>query len=142
VPLRVPPALRHRQFRLLWVGLLVSIAGSQMQLWALFWHIRTLTPQPIAISGLGLVRFLPVLLFSLFGGLVADLYDRRKVMFVAQTVLGLVALALALLTFSGVITLWEIYLLTALQALASAFDLPARQALVPNLVPTEPTFRP
>jgi MFS family permease len=134
---RIPPALLHRRFRLLWLGLLISIAGSQMQLWALFWHIRTLSSQPIAVSGIGLVRFLPVLIFSLFGGLVADLYDRRKVMFIAQTTMMLTALALGLLTWFGTIQLWHIYALTAIQAMAGAFDLPARQSLVPNLVPAQ-----
>ncbi len=78
--MRLPPALRHRRFVLLWLGLMISIAGSQMQLWALFWHIRSLSTQPIAVSGIGLARFLPVLVFSLIGGLVADTYNRRKVL--------------------------------------------------------------
>jgi hypothetical protein len=67
VPLRIPPALYHRRFRLLWAGLTISVAGSQMQLWALLWHIRTLTDQPIAIGGIGLARVVPVLVFSLVG---------------------------------------------------------------------------
>ncbi len=133
--LRIPPAFYHSRFRLLWFGLLVSIAGSQMQTWALFWHIRTLTDQPIALGGIGLARILPVIVFSLIGGAVADIANRRLVMLITQTALALVALALALLTSSGHIDLWHIYLLTAIQAVAAAFDLPARQALVPNLVP-------
>jgi MFS family permease len=133
--LRIPPAFYHSRFRLLWFGLLVSIAGSQMQTWALFWHIRTITDQPIALGGIGLARILPVVIFSLIGGAVADVANRRLVMLVTQTALALVALALALLTFGGHIDLWHIYLLTAIQAVAATFDLPARQALVPNLVP-------
>jgi MFS family permease len=133
--LRIPPAFHHSRFRLLWFGLLVSIAGSQMQTWALFWHIRTITDQPIALGGIGLARIIPVIIFSLVGGAVADVANRRLVMFVTQSALALVALGLALLTFSGHIDLWHIYLLTAVQAVAAAFDLPARQALVPNLVP-------
>ena len=132
---QIPPALKHRRFTLLWAGLMISVAGSQMQVWALFWHIRTLTDSPLAISLVGLVRFVPVLVFSLVGGLVADLYDRRKVLFITQTVLILVALGLWALTATGAIQLWHIYALTAVQATASAFDLPARQALTPNLLP-------
>ena len=49
--IHLPPALRHRRFRLLWIGLAISIAGSQMQVWSLFWHIRTITEQPIALGG-------------------------------------------------------------------------------------------
>ncbi len=114
---------------------MISIAGSQMQLWALFWHIRVLTNQPIALGGIGLARILPVILFSLFGGAVADVANRRLVLFITQTSMALVALALAVLTFQGHIALWHIYLLTAIQAVAISFDTPARQSLVPNLVP-------
>lgn len=108
-----------------------------MQLWALFWHVRTLTPHPIALGMIGLVRILPVIVFSLIGGVAADRYNRRTIFFLAQCVLTFVASALAWLTFRGSIALWHIYALTALQATAAAFDIPARQALVPNLVPAK-----
>jgi MFS family permease len=133
--LQIPVSLRHRKFALLWGGFLISTAGSQMQIWALYWHIRTLSDQPAAVSIVGAVRFVPILFFALFGGLVADRYDRRKVLFLTQTAMGLVALALALLTWSGMIQLWHIYALTAVQAVAISFDLPSRQALIPNLLP-------
>lgn len=135
--LHIPPALRYRRFLLLWVGLMVSIAGSQMQVTALHWHIRVLTgePQPIALGGIGLARFLPVMVLSLVGGVVADVVNRRRVLFITQSAMALIALAFAWLTFSGQINIWLIYLLTAVQAVAISFDLPARQALVPNLVP-------
>ena len=133
--LHIPPSLQHRRFRLLWLGLMISVAGAQMQVWALFWHIRSLTDQPIALGGVGLARILPVIVFSLIGGAVADVANRRRVLFITQSAMGLFALLLAILTFSGDIALWQIYLLTALQAVAVSFDLPARQALVPNLVP-------
>jgi MFS family permease len=135
--LHIPPALHHRRFRLLWLGFMISVAGSQMQVWALFWHIRTLTDQPIALGGVGLARIVPIVLFSLIGGSMADVLNRRVMMFITQSVMALTALALALLTISGQITLWHIYLLTAIQAVASAFDGPARQSLVPNLVPAQ-----
>jgi MFS family permease len=135
VSLRIPPALRHRRFRLLWLGLMISIAGSQMQVTALLWHIRSLTDQPIALGGIGLARIVPVIAFSLVGGAVADTVNRRHILLVTQSIQTLTALALALLTFNENIALWQIYLLTAVQAAALAFDLPARQALVPNLVP-------
>lgn len=106
-----------------------------MQIWALFWHIRTLTDQPIALGGIGLARILPVIIFSLIGGAVADSANRRWVLFFSQSVLALVAAALAWLTLMDRISLWQIYALTALQAVAVAFDTPARQSLVPNLVP-------
>jgi len=134
--LHIPPALYHRRFRLYWIGITISIAGSQMQTWALFWHIRTITDQPIALGGIGLARILPVIVFSLIGGVVADMFDRRKLLFLTQATMALTAFALTALTIQGTIALWHIYLLTAIQAMALAFDTPSRQSLVPNLVPS------
>src|SRR5678816_4446195 len=134
---RVPPALKQRNFALLWSGLLISMIGTQMQQWALFWHISQLSKDPIAVSVVGGVRFVAVLCFSLIGGLVADRYNRRTILFFTQSTAMLVAVVLGLLTLSGAIRLWHIYLLTAIQAVSMAFDLPARQALMPNLVPRD-----
>lgn len=108
-----------------------------MQLWALFWHLRTLSDQPIVVSGIGLARFLPILILSLIGGLVADMFNRRKVMFASQIVMTLVSAIFGLLTCFDMIQIWHMYILTAIQAAALAFDMPARQALMPNLVPRE-----
>jgi len=105
-----------------------------MQLWALYWHISKLSDNPIAVSGIGLARFLPILLFGLIGGVFADQHNRRRIILITQSVMALVALALALLTWSGQIQIWHIYLLTAVQAAAISFDLPARQSMVPNLI--------
>jgi MFS family permease len=135
--LRLPPALRYRRFTLIWIGLIVSMIGSQMQQWALFWHISILSKDPIAVSVVGGVRFVAVLCFSLIGGLVADRYDRRRILFITQSTATLIALTLGALTLAHVIQLWHIYLLTGIQAASMAFDLPARQSLVPNLVPRE-----
>jgi len=137
--LTIPAALRHRQYLYLWIGLLVSFAGSQMQISAIFWHIRILTgtPQPLALGGIGLARILPIIAFSLLGGPVADTLNRRHILFVTQSTMILVATILAILTWSGHINIWMIYLLTAVQATAMAFDLPARQAMIPNIVPAK-----
>jgi len=132
--IHIPPSLKNRRFFYLWSGQLLSIAGTQMQIWALFWHIRTLTDQPIALGGVGLARILPIVIFSLVGGVIADSFDRRKILFITQSVAALLAVALGLLTQFGQISIWLIYALTGLQAIAIAFDGPARQALVPNLV--------
>jgi MFS family permease len=135
--IHVPPALKHRGFALIWGGLMISMVGTQMQQWALFWHISQLSKDPIAVSVVGGVRFLAVLAFSLIGGLVADRYNRKTIMFITQSTVMLIAIILGLLTLSGTIQLWHIYTLTAIQAAAMAFDLPARQSLVPNLVPRD-----
>ncbi len=133
--LRIPPALYHKRFAYLWFGLMISVSGSQMQVAALHWHVRELTAEPFALGAIGLARIVPILVFSLFGGAIADSLNRR--MLVAVTTLGETAVALALmyLTFQNQITLWHIYALTAVQAMVNAFGGPARQALIPSLVP-------
>jgi MFS family permease len=131
----IPPALKSRPFLMYWIGHLISIAGSQMQLWALYWHLRTLSDQPVVISGIGLVRFLPVILLSLVAGVAADRFNRRKMAILTQMALGMVALILGLTTAWGIVTLWMIFGLVILQSVAVAFDGPARQALIPSLVP-------
>ncbi len=133
-------ALRHRNFRLLWIGLLVSFSGTFMQSAAVLWHVSVLVPadrRAIALGLVGLVRIVPVILFSLISGVAADAFDRRKLMLMTQASMAILAAVLALLTFRGLTAVWPIYLLTAVSAAAGAFDLPARQALTPNLVPRE-----
>jgi MFS family permease len=135
--IHIPPSLHHRRYRLLWLGLLISITGSQMQIWAVLWQIRTLTDQPIALGLVGLARILPVIIFSLIGGAFADVHNRRQILFVTQSGMALVALILGWLSLTGHIDVWHIYLLMALQAVAMAFNGPAMQSLVPNLVPNK-----
>jgi len=116
---------------------LISNAGSQMQLWSIFWHLRLLSDQPIVVSGIGIARFVPILVFALIGGLVADTFNRKTVVLVTQTAMLAVATALGALTASGQINLWWIYGLVILQGISIAFDGPSRQSLIPNLVPRE-----
>lgn len=108
-----------------------------MQLWALFWHVSQLDKNPIALGGIGVARIIPIIIFSLIGGALADSADRRKVMLVTQSFAALLALTLGLLTQFEHVTIWYIYVITALQATAVAFDGPSRQALIPNLVSKE-----
>ncbi|MFM8367469.1 MAG: MFS transporter [Chloroflexota bacterium] len=135
--MHIPPSLKHKKFFYLWLGQLISITGTQMQLWALFWHINQLDENPMALGGIGVARILPVIIFSLIGGALADSFDRRKVMFATQSIAAVLALTLALFTQFGQITIWHIYVITALQAVVVAFDGPSRQALIPNLLPKE-----
>lgn len=131
------PALGYRDFRLLWFGQMVSIAGSQMQNVAIFWQIDNLTRSETMLAMVGLVRFLPIVFFSLAGGVIADVHNRRRVMLITQSVMMASAIVLGLLATSGMATSFTILLLTGITAAAGAFDNPARQALIPNLVPPE-----
>ena len=130
-------ALRHRDFRLLWLGQLVSTTGSQMQLVAINWHVYLLTRSSLALGAVGLVRVVPIIFCSLLGGVVADAFDRRRLLVITQSVMLLSAGLLAAITAPGLGSVWPIYLLTAVSSAAVAFDNPARQALLPMLVPAE-----
>ena len=147
-------ALQHRDFRLLWVGQMISVVGSQMQLAAVDWHVSGLLrgqsftlilfnhpihfgAEALGLGTLGLVRVVPVIIFSMLGGMVADAQDRRTVMLFTQTALAILAGILAAITLSGNEAVLAIYVLTAAMSAATAFDNPARQSLVPKLVPRE-----
>jgi len=131
-------SLRNRNFRLLWSGMVVSTAGSMMQNAAVLWHVTQLVSsedRPLALGAVGAVKIVPILAFSLFGGVVADALDRQKLMLAMQSLMAVFASALAFLTFTHHETLWSIYLLTGLTSAANSFDGPARQAMFPALVP-------
>jgi len=135
--MKMPPAFRYRPFRLYWTGHLISIAGSQMQLWGVFWHLRTLTDRPAVISAVGLIRFLPILFLSLLAGVAADRMKRRRLALITQLLLALNALMLGFGTASGMMTIPLLFVMVALQSVVAAFDIPARQALIPSLIPRE-----
>jgi MFS family permease len=130
-------SLRHRDFRLLWVGQIVSVTGSQMQLVAINWHLYLITNSALALGLVGAFRAVPIIVCSLMGGLMADVADRRRVMITTQAIMLTCSAVLALVTFGGLKRSWPIYLLTAIASAAWAFDTPARQSLMPALVPAE-----
>lgn len=147
-------ALQYRDFRLLWLGQLISITGSQMQIVAVDWHIYELLKgqtylfslvgwdiplqaEALGLGALGLMRVLPIIVFALVGGVLADALDRRRLMMWTQGAAAIFAGLLALATFGGYDSVPVVYLLTAATAAAMAFDNPARQSLIPNLVPRE-----
>ncbi len=144
-------ALRSHDFRRLWLGEMVSTTGSQMQLVAINWHVALLLQgQTVALSndvsldapalGLGLIglaRVIPIILFALAGGVLADAVDRRKLMMTTRVIAALLASALALITLAGSESVGVIYLFTAATSAIAAFDNPSRQSLIPNLVPRE-----
>ncbi len=133
-------ALQHRNFRLLWTGQLISYSGSNMQTAALLWHVSLLVPpgqRALALGMVGLVRLMPIIFFSIAGGTLADASDRRRVMLLTQSGMAVTALALAVLTFRGLSHPWPLYSLAAIGAALGAFDGPARQSLMPTLVPRD-----
>ncbi len=133
----LPAPLFYRDFRLFWTGSLLSNIGSQFTLVAMAWQIYELTNSPLQVGLLGLARAIPQILLFLIGGLLADAVNRRKLMMCTQTGLCAVSTALALLTFAGRASPLMLYLGTALLALFTSLDAPARQSLTPNLIPRE-----
>ena len=136
---RVAAALEYRDFRLLWFGALVSSIGTWMQKVAQAWLIVTLTGSASAFF-LGLDSFVgevPILLFTLIGGVVADRWNRRHLLLMSQCVQMTTAFALAALVFTNAINVWLILTLSFIAGVAQAFGGPAYQSLIPSLIPKE-----
>ena len=135
-------ALRYRDFRLFWFGLLVSNIGTWMQMFGqgylvVLLAVRDGVPQlaPLYLGLVGLARAIPGLALGLFGGALADRTDRRQLLLVTQSAAAVTAAILATLAISGRINIVEILLLGALNSTIFAFDAPTRQSMVPRLVP-------
>jgi MFS family permease len=131
-------ALRYRDFRLLWIGLLTSAVGTWMQIVAQSLLVLKITHgSAFALGSVSLAQALSFLLFALIGGGVADHFDKRRLLLCTQSVSAGLAILLGILTLTGVIQLWMILILAFLNGTVLSFDQPARAALVPMLVPAE-----
>lgn len=128
-------SLRSRDFRFLVGGQLLSLTGSQMQHVAVVWQLYQFTHSPFALGLLGFFRVTPIILFALGGGVIADAFDRRRLMILSQSLMAMVSLAFAICTYLGWANAYLTYGLTFLAGAAVALDSPARQALIPVLVP-------
>jgi len=145
-------ALQHHDFRLMWGGNFVSVLGSQMQLVAINWHVYRLLAgtsitidlfgreialgaEALGLGGVGLARVIPIMVFAIIGGTVADVANRRKLLIITNGIAAVLAALLAWLSFAQRDTVMTIYLLTAAGAATAAFSSPAQQSLIPNLVP-------
>lgn len=128
-------ALRYRNFTLLWSGLIVSNVGTWMQNVATGWLILQLTNSPLWLGLLGLSFALPMIILPLVGGAVVDRVDRIRLLYFTQTGQMLTAFSLALLTWLNLVQPWHLLLASFIVAALLAFDNPARQALIPDMVP-------
>lgn len=125
---------RHRNFRLLWTGLVVSNTGSWMQFVALGYLVDRLTESPLYLGILAATQAVPRLLFALLGGAAADRVDRRRLLIGTNVFLMGSALALAVLTATHRIQIWQVLVIAGLNSLVQSFDMPARHSMVPSLV--------
>src|SRR5881396_412418 len=123
-------SLRHRNFRLFWTGQLVSLIGTWMQSVAQGWLMHWLTGSAFMLGLLGFVQFLPVLLFSLWAGVVADRMNKRKLLLITQSCALVQAAALATVVSLGVVRPWMVLALAFGFGVFNAFDLPARQSFL------------
>jgi MFS family permease len=130
-------ALRHRNFRLYWFSQLISLTGTWMQAVAQGWLVLELTNQPFWLGVAGAAGTLPVLLFSLIGGVAADRLPKRSLLLATQSASAVLALALGLLVFAGQIRLWEVLAIALALGTANALDMPARQSFIIEMVDRE-----
>lgn len=130
-------ALRHRNYRLFWTGQLISLTGTWMQSVAQGWLVYILTRSALKLGVVSFAQFLPVLLFTLLGGVAADRFDRQKLVLSTQSASLVQALALAVLTLTGVVQVWHVIALAFLLGTINALDTPARQSLIHELVAHE-----
>ena len=130
-------ALRHRNFRLFFIGQLISLIGTWMQMVAQSWLVLKLTNSSLMLGVVSFAGFMPIVLVALFAGVVVDHVDRRRLIIGAQTLLMMSAFVLAALTWAGVVKVEYVIALAALNGFVSSFDMPGRQAFVVEMVGRE-----
>jgi DHA3 family tetracycline resistance protein-like MFS transporter len=127
--------LRHRDFRLLWSGMCVSLLGDGVFLVAMAWQVYALSNAPTALALVGIAMTVPTIAFLLVGGAVSDRFDRRRIMLAADLVRGVAVGLVAVLSLAGVLELWHMVLLVGVYGAGTAFFTPAFDAIVPDVLP-------
>lgn len=127
-------SLRIRNYRLFFTGAIVSNTGTWMARITQDWLVLSLTGSAAAVGITTALQFLPMLLFGLYGGVLADRYPKRRILLISQAALGLCGLALAVLTLSGHVQVWHVYLIAFLLGMVTVVDNPARQSFVSEMV--------
>ena len=127
-------ALYNRDFRLFWLGQVISLSGTWMHSVAQGWLVYSLTKSPLYLGLVASCASLPILLFTLLGGSLADRYPRRNIVLVTQALSIIPALTLGVLTYLDIVEVWHVAVLAFLFGMLNAFDVPARQALLSDLV--------
>jgi MFS family permease len=130
-------AVRHRNFRLYWIGQIVSLVGTWMQSVSQPWLVLLLGGTPIQLGIVLALQFAPALALAPLGGVLADRVDKRRLLLLTQSVAALQAAVLFLLTFTGLIQIWEIMVLALAIGFVNALDMPVRQSFAAELVPRE-----
>jgi MFS family permease len=127
-------AFQYRDFKLFFLGQLISLSGTWMQSVAQLWLVYSLTKSPFYLGIVAAVAYLPILLFSAIGGVIADRFLKRNLLLLTQVLSIVPALLLGILTHLDIVTVWQVALLAAFLGTVNAFDIPARQAFLVELV--------
>lgn len=127
-------ALQHVNFRIFWFGQMISVIGTWMQSISLPWLTYTITGSPFLVGLVGAVQFTPMMVLSLFVGVLNDRHRKRKILIVTQSTLAISAMILAILVFTKTVQYWHIFSVAFIIGLAHAFDMPTRQSFVIELV--------
>lgn len=127
-------SLKNRNFRFFWAGQCVSLIGTFMQQTAQYWLVYKLTDSPYMLGMLGVCRFLPLLLFSVFTGPIIDRVSKKRLLIITQSLFMFQAVFMTVLTFTGLIEYWHILVLGALHGITQTIDMPARQTFLFDMV--------
>ncbi|MBA3368572.1 MAG: MFS transporter, partial [Geodermatophilaceae bacterium] len=130
-------SLRVRNFRLYAGANLVNNTGTWMQRIAQDWLVLQLSDSGLALGVVTALQFAPILVLSLYGGMLADRYDKRRLMMLTQATMGLTALVLGLLVLGDVVALWHVFVIAGALGVAAAMDMPVRQSFVSEIVGTD-----
>lgn len=128
---------RHRNFRLFWFGQLISLIGTWMQTLGQAWLILNLTGNPFYLGLIAAAQFTPILVLGLFGGMIADLFPKRRTIIATQTSAMILAFILAVLVATGVVQTWHVFALALALGLVNSVDMPVRQSFVVEMVGRE-----
>lgn len=128
------PAFKENNFRYFWTGQCISLLGTWMQRTAQQWLVYTLTKSPLLLGLLGVAQFTPVLLFTLFTGVFIDRFNKKKVLIITQSSLMVLAFILAFLVWSKEVRYWQVLLIAVVMGCVNAWDMPTRQAFIPEMV--------
>ena len=126
-------SLKHRNFRLYWVGMCISLTGTWMQKMALPWLVYRLTGSSLLLSMTGILQFTPMLVLSLFVGVFIDRLPKRNVLIVTQSLSLIITMLLSLLVWIDTLRSWHILCSAAALGIVNAIDMPSRQAIIVDL---------
>lgn len=130
-------SLGYHDYRLVWLGSVTEHFGEWMELAALLWLVNELTHSPLMLTLVGSCRFIPMVVFPIFGGMVVDMMDRRRMLICALLGAAFLSVILAILVKTGTVTIWHLIVLALMSGVTTSLNHPARLSMVPNLIRKE-----